>query len=246
MDTLPNEQLNNAPQIDKELIDEGTILDISPYKPLYNCIPQVDRPYEELNDDFRKQTFPVSVKQTAAIQVRPISHIFFEQIRTQTPNPCSSECSKTNQVILDDDQSKDKTQCITSSSSNVNSVRLDGVTNPPDLPVYLDLLDETASENGNEYDIINEEQRCTNSPTNRPLPVLPQSVLEPFNTNAGKSNSNDSKIVSRRICFCITKNILVLTALLVVFVTGGFIAIKMLPTKVDEHKGKIFVRSIHF
>jgi len=253
MDISTYESLNNAPQVDEGLIDEVTNMDISPYEPL-DSSPQG---YEELNDDFRKQTIPVSVGQTGAIQLQPISDSTYEQIKTHTFDPCSSECRKTNQVIIGNDQSKDTTQCISSSSSNVNGVTLNVVTNPPILHVYLDLLNETASIHGNEYDVINtydyihigneplttdEEQQSTHSPINRPLPVLPLSIYEPLNTNAG--TFNDRKIVPRRACICITKIILILAALVGVFVTGGFIAIKLLPINVDDQKGKLFVRSI--
>jgi len=228
-------------------------MDISTYEPLNNMPnPQVDRPDEELSNDSWEETFPNNDQQTAAIQLQPISDISHRQVRAQIHDPCSSEWTNISQTILDNDQSYNNTECISISSSDVNTVTPNNVAHPPVLNVYLDHLDETASAHGDEYDIIDEydyipvshqprnteEKECgLHNQTNRPLPVIPLSLYEPLNTNADISNGR--RIASRRICILITKIFLILTALVAVFVTGGVIT--MLLAKVVDHKGKLFV-----
>jgi len=232
-------------------------MDISLYEPLNDRpTPQVVTPYEELNDDFRKQTFPVSVKQTAATQDQPISDTSYEQVRTQTRETGSSECSKMSHVVglLDNDQSKDTTHCISSSSSYVNCAMPNDVANPPILPFYLPLLDETPPVQGNEYDIMNdyeqihvdyeqmttdEQPHSTNSPTNRPLPLTPLSIYEPLNKPTNVRNSNARNVVvSRRKCILVGKIVLMLIGIVALVATGVVIT-KVVLTKGDDHKGKL-------
>jgi len=226
-------------------------MDISPYEQLENRprpTPQIDLSYAELID--RQQTFPMCLKQTAAILDQPISDSSYEQIRTQTPNPCRSECNQTSQIVLDDDQSKKTTHCISSSALHDKNVRPTGVANPPVLRVYLELLDETTDSQINEYEIINEyeqipvgtetqttdeEQRSASGPSDRPLPLTPLFIYEPLNTNAG--NPNDSDVVSRQKCIEFAKIVLKLTVIVALVATSVAITVFVL-NKRDDLPGK--------
>jgi len=261
MDISFYEPLDNASHVNEGIIDEGIIMDISSYEPLDNA--------SHVNEGIIDERTIIDISSNEPLDnashvnegiidertiIMDISH--YEPFNNA---PQVNEGIIPEGTIMDIFSYEPLNNDLQGYevSSNVNSVTLNGFPNPPVLRVYLDLLNETASIHGNEYDVINtydyisigneplttdEEQRSTHSPINRPLPVLPLSIYEPLNTNAG--TSNDPKIVYRRVGICITKIILILAALVGVFVTGGFIAIKMLPTKVDDQKGELFVHSI--
>jgi len=264
MDISPYEplSLDSAPHVNEGIIDDGTVIDLSSYEPLDNAQQVNEGDIDERTSMDISSYEPLENAQQvneANIDERTIIMVIspYEQL-DNAPQVNEGIIIVDEGTIMDISSYEPLNNALQGyeTSSNVNSVTLDGVTNPPVLHVYLDLLDETASAQGNEYDVINtydyihidneplttdELQHSTNSPTNRPLPLTPLSIYEPLNTDG--CNPNGNKIASRRICILITKVILLLVALVGVFVTGGVITMVVL-TKVHDQNGKLNGRSV--
>jgi len=99
--------------------------------------------YEELNNDVWNDIFPCNYKSTPKIQLQPSFHISQVKDTAKTNYLLSSECSETRQTLLDNDQSQNEDNCISSSLLSVRGTVPVGVMGSP--PLHLNLVDKVKS-----------------------------------------------------------------------------------------------------